>query len=67
MIPKTCVGKGVDLAAAFPGCVPADAGALASCVDASVRCHVCTALVQGDGLGVNCDAFDDGQVNASCP
>ena len=65
VLPKKC--GAVDLAAGFPGCAAADAGALATCVEQSARCRVCTALSQADGFDGDCDAFDDGVSNASCP
>jgi hypothetical protein len=58
---------GVDTVAAFPGCKTGDPGELGSCVDRLVECQVCLALNQADGLGKDCDLFDDTLDNDSCP
>ena len=62
-IDKKCVG----IAGAFPGCGTDDSAELAMCLDAAVECRVCLALNQADGLRIDCDGFDDGLVNGSCP
>jgi hypothetical protein len=67
VLPKLCVAKGVDLSGAFPGCGSDDSVQLATCLDEIVECRVCLALNEADNLSVDCDLFDDGQVNASCP
>jgi hypothetical protein len=66
-IDNKCVSKSVALLAALPGCGTADAATLAQCLDDRVECRVCLALNQGDGLSRDCDDFDDGVVNGSCP
>ena len=38
----------------------------AQCVDRLVECRVCKMLNAMDDLSTNCDAFDDGVLNASC-
>ena len=67
ILPKVCPAPDVDLAAAFPGCAPADAPALAACAERAGRCRACTSLGAADALAADCDAFDDGAANASCP
>jgi len=59
---------GLDISAAFPGACrdSVSAGALAQCVATLADCRVCLMVNAADGLGVDCDAFDDGAVNASC-
>jgi hypothetical protein len=64
-VTKRC--GGVALGAAFPGCAPADAPALASCAAAAARCRFCRALNGYDGLAMDCDQLDDGTANGSCP
>jgi cysteine-rich repeat protein len=65
-IDKQCAG--VDTAAAFPGgCAGREAAELAACIDRLVECRVCLMLGGIDGLGADCDLFDDGAVNGSCP
>lgn len=64
---KKCVGKGVDLPAAFPGCGRADAERVHECMRAQIRCRACLAVNAADDLGVDCDVFDDGNTNGSCP
>ncbi len=57
---------GVDLAAAFPGACAAapDPGA---CVIARAACRSCLTLNAIDALAADCDSFDDGVLNTSCP
>src|SRR5262249_44011555 len=51
--------EGVSLASAFPGaCVAAPD--LAACVTLRARCETCQMVTAADGLGRDCDAFDDG-------
>ena len=40
---------------------------LATCLEALVECRACTALNEADALARDCDLFDDGLANASCP
>ena len=52
----------------FPGnCSGATLGTLADCLDERVECRVCLAINAIDGLSVDCDLFDDGAANGSCP
>jgi hypothetical protein len=62
-------GGTLDLGEAFPGlCAGAvNPAELAACVDQRVECHVCLALNAADQLGRDCDQFDDGAINGSCP
>lgn len=54
--------------ALFPGRCPGLAGVeLAACLDARVSCRACLALNGVHGLDADCDAFDDGAPNGSCP
>jgi hypothetical protein len=55
-----------DLAAAFPGCAPADAAELGACAERAARCRFCRTLDAFDGLALDCDAFDDDEADASC-
>jgi cysteine-rich repeat protein len=75
-IQKACVTKlagkisskcaGVPHGIAFPGaCVIAPD--LRACLDVLVECRVCLALNNADALARDCDLFDDGQANDSCP
>lgn len=59
-------GSPADL---FPGpCARAGAlDAVPDCVEAIGRCHACRALAAGVDLDVDCDLFDDGASNGSCP
>jgi len=41
--------------------------ALATCIDQRVECRICLTLNAVDNMAVDCDSFDDGQVNLSCP
>ena len=53
LFPGECVGHSGD-----PG--------FADCIDERIECRVCEMLNRGEGLGVDCDLFDDGAPNASC-
>jgi len=64
---RKCVAKGADLAAAAPPCgVTADVEATHACLEPAIECRVCRALDLADGLGRDCDTFDDGLANDSC-
>ncbi len=56
-----------DLSAAFPGCATSDADKVARCLDEIVACQVCRAVNEADRLSRDCDEFDDGAPNVSCP
>ena len=60
------IGKCTDTGI-FPGCGDVSAVDLAKCVDEIVECEVCLALNEIDGLRRDCDPFDDGLDNGSCP
>ena len=64
-IDKKC--GGLDTAALFPGCLTADELELRRCLDAFIECEVCKALNEIDVLSRDCDLFDDGVANGSCP
>jgi hypothetical protein len=64
VLPRSCVG--IDLSAAFAECGTADPAEFAICVDEAVACRVCLGLSEADGLGEDCDLFDDGLENSSC-
>ena len=57
------------IATAFPGeCSDsASLAALGDCLDRLVECRVCLGLNAADALSRDCDAFDDGLTNGSCP
>ena len=61
---KRCAG--VDLAAAFPGCAPADLPALNACAERATRCRFCQVLAAADGLALDCDLFDNDTADLSC-
>jgi hypothetical protein len=67
VLPKSCVAKAVNLATAFPGCAATDAAGLAACADRAGRCAACRALSAADALGADCDLYDDGVDDDSCP
>ncbi len=55
------------IGALFPGCDSvADPAAVADCAVAAARCQFCQSLEGFDELGLDCDSFDEGAVNASC-
>ncbi len=59
---KKCSPPNVD--ALIPGCAP---DVTAACIDQKIECVVCLALNALDGLARDCDEFDEGVVNGSCP
>jgi glucose/arabinose dehydrogenase len=66
-LPRKGAAPAVELEAAFPGCAESDVADLADCLDAAGRCAHCRTFSAADGLGVDCDAFDDATGNGSCP
>ena len=65
-VTKKC--SGVSTAATLPGlCAGTAAASVPTCVAERVACRVCLAIDGIDNLNVDCDTFDDGQVNLSCP
>jgi len=63
-IGKKCPATDIDL---FPGCGTVDAAGLSACIDLIVECEVCRFLNDLDNLGRNCDEFDNGVEDGSCP
>jgi len=65
-IKKKC---GSDYVSLFPGSCSSEATLteFATCVEVRVECRVCLGLNAADHLARNCDDFDDGNLNASCP
>ncbi len=66
-IAKKCAG--VDMADAFPGTCAGRAliGEFAQCLDERVECRVCLMLNDLDAISADCDLFDNGVADASCP
>jgi pimeloyl-ACP methyl ester carboxylesterase len=65
-ISKKC--GGVSTARALPGlCAGMPGTALGDCIDQRVECRVCLTINGIDNLAVDCDLFDDGQQNLTCP
>jgi len=59
--------QNVTVSSAFPGlCSTSTAATLADCVAGRVRCRMCQAANNADGLNAVCDTLDDGVANASC-
>ncbi len=65
-VTKKCTAKGVDLAAAFPASCIRTAD-FASRVDRLVECRACLLMNAMDDLAYDCDGFDDGAINGTCP
>ena len=64
-IDKKCLDLPTGL---FPGCGTSVSKVdLQICVDEAVECEVCKLLNEIDGLSRDCDEFDDGIANGSCP
>ncbi len=60
---KKCDGQDID--ALFPGC--ASSSDAAACLDQKTECRVCLTINEADGTSRDCDRFDDGAANGSCP
>lgn len=63
----SCIAKGVDPRAAFPGCGASDREGTHACLDRTASCRVCLAVTAAASLQRDCDTADDGQANLSCP
>ncbi|GEM_PF-2823748 len=63
-VAKSCAG--LDLAATLPGSCSA-AGDTGACLAERVHCQACRMLSDAADLAGDCDLFDDGNDNASCP
>jgi hypothetical protein len=66
---ERCAGAESPLATLFPGVCSgaADLAALADCADRAALCRLCQAQNAMDGLALDCDLFDDGVPDQSCP
>jgi hypothetical protein len=66
---EACAATEAPLAELFPGlcAAAADPGALADCADRAALCRLCRAQNGMDGIALDCDAFDDGVPNLTCP
>jgi hypothetical protein len=60
-------GITASIADLAPGCASADLSELVSCPERAAACRFCGAANSTDGLGINCDVYDDGAANLSCP
>jgi hypothetical protein len=65
---KNCIVPAQDTDVLFPGGCVGETGtpAFANCIDRLVECRTCRLINAMDGLGVDCDLFDDGLANGSC-
>ncbi len=61
-----CTAVSVDAATAFPGCASSDEAVTAACLDAALRCRTCQYVGVAFELESDCDAFDNGEIDASC-
>lgn len=70
-IVSACIAGGVTpIGASFGGsCTGAADGAFAGCVEDRIRCRFCLAVNVADDIAppLDCDLFDDGSANSSCP
>ncbi len=70
-VERDCLARGVtSLGTVFPGaCAGAADGDYAACLATRVACRVCLGAVVADDVvsPLDCDLFDDGTANASCP
>ena len=64
---KSC--SGLDYASLFPGECSGEATLtdFESCIELRVECRVCLGLNAADNLARDCDEFDDGLFNGTCP
>lgn len=62
-----CESTGVtNVAFSGPACNGLSGTPARDCIVRVVRCRMCLMINAIDGLGADCDAFDDGSTNASC-
>jgi hypothetical protein len=70
-IEKLCLNKGITpLSSVFPGACAGEADVdYATCLGQRIACRFCLGAVLADDIAapLDCDAFDDGTANASCP
>lgn len=60
-----CVDKGVD-GTTFPGC-PGGGDTTRDCIIDRVDCRTCLMVNAMDNLAIDCDTFDNGAADLSCP
>jgi hypothetical protein len=64
-VSRKCAGA--DTAVALPGaCAGLTDDALADCINARIRCRICLTVSRIANVTIDCEQFDDHQVNASC-
>jgi hypothetical protein len=70
-VQRRCIDAGVgSLASVFPGACAAETdGGYAACLARRVACRFCLGAIVADDIQspLDCDLFDDGTANASCP
>jgi hypothetical protein len=68
-VPAACRSAEQPLATLFPGVcsAAADEAALADCADRTALCRLCQATNAMGGLALDCDLFDDGVPDLTCP
>lgn len=68
-ITRSCADSGAAFSAVFPGECGSSANSvdLSECIAAAANCRICLAFNVVDNLTVDCEVFDDGIDNASCP
>jgi hypothetical protein len=66
---ERCVGVESSLPTLFPGVCSAatNLAELSDCADRAALCRLCQAQNAMDGLALDCDLFDDGVPDLSCP
>jgi hypothetical protein len=71
LVQKRCIDAGVgSLASVFPGACAAESDpGYAACLTRRVACRFCLGAIVADDIQspLDCDLFDDGVANASCP
>jgi len=65
---SACLEPSLDTGTLFPSeCVGRTGHPdFADCIDDRIECRLCEMLERSQGLGIDCDVFDDGVANASC-
>jgi len=70
-VQKACILSGVGpLSTVFPGVCASEADAdYSACIKRRVACRFCLGVAAADDImsPLDCDLFDDGTANASCP
>ena len=64
---ERAMAKSCPYSSYLQGCGDQSSGAIAACMDRIADCRACEFVAGVDGTTPDCDTFDDGALNDSCP